>query len=118
MQTGRSEATVKKKVEGITGAMGISTTQANGGAWSGGSQIQAYANGGIFEASTNSDYIAYMREAICDAEGDFSFGSVANGEYYVILSVTWVVGNGHQGGVLAKKISVKNGKDVRALLTY
>ena len=52
MQTGRSEATVKKKVEGITGAMGISTTQANGGAWSGVSQIQAYAKGGVVGSPT------------------------------------------------------------------
>ena len=43
---------VKKMVSAITGAMGISTTQANGGAWSGGSQIQAYANGGVVGSPT------------------------------------------------------------------
>ena len=37
---------------GIKGFMGISTTQANGGAWSGGSQIQAYANGGVVGSPT------------------------------------------------------------------
>ena len=37
---------------GIKKFMGISTTQANGGAWSGGSQIQAYANGGVVGSPT------------------------------------------------------------------
>ena len=74
--------------------------------------------GGLFEASTNSDYLAYTRRVVCDAEGDFNFDSVANGEYYVNSTVSWYVGNDSQGGALSKKISVKNGKDVRILLTY
>ena len=74
--------------------------------------------GGAFLASENEDYNALIRSAICDAEGDFSFDNVANGEYYLSSTVAWAVGDSPQGGVLAKKISVKNGKDVRALLTY
>ena len=64
------------------------------------------------------EYSHMIREAFCDARGEFSFKNVTDGTYYVTTQVTWksspyVV----EGGYLMKKIRVYGGQSVNIVLT-
>ena len=72
----------------------------------------------VTKNSDNEDYNNYSRSATCDAEGDFSFTSLADGEYYITTIVYWRVGDYNQGGFLSRRVNVNNGKDLRVLLSY
>ena len=63
-------------------------------------------------------YYEYTRETNCDAEGDFEFKGVANGEYYLTSTVIWQISDYYyEGGVLSKRIVVKNGRSQKVILT-
>lgn len=89
-------------------------------------QIYGNLQGGKVAVSQGSsgenldpNYEKMMRKATCDAEGDFTFNNVANGDYYVATAVTWTVGNAFvpEGGLLAQRISVRGGRSTRVLLS-
>lgn len=73
---------------------------------------------GPVEFSNNSqDYMKMSKSTKCDSDGNFEFNNIANGEYYVTTRVIWQSGYAHQGGVLAKLTSVKNGKTEKLIIT-
>ncbi|MCR9274409.1 MULTISPECIES: hypothetical protein [unclassified Mameliella] len=89
------------------------------------SQIYGNVNGGrinvlqgVNQKNLPPQYLSMRRTSKCDAEGDFMFTNVANGDYYVITRVLWTVGNNiiPEGGALAQRVSIRNGHDVRVLL--
>lgn len=45
----------------------------------------------------------------CDAQGEFVFNNIQDGEYYVLTQVVWVVANATQGSALSKLVRLKNG---------
>lgn len=57
---------------------------------------------------TNDDpaYYTYQRKTVANGEGRFSFPNVGPGSYYVVTSVTWLVGSVPQGGSLYAEVSV------------
>ena len=67
----------------------------------------------------------YVAKAIADGEGRFEFENVPAGEYYVATSITWGVPQvsgyssyiHHTGRMLAKKISIKDGQELKIILT-
>ncbi|NDV53934.1 carboxypeptidase regulatory-like domain-containing protein [Salipiger sp. PrR003] len=88
-------------------------------------QIYGSVSGGrisVFQGASQENlppqYISMVRSSMCDAEGDFSFANVANGDYYVTTKVLWTVGNSYipEGGALARRVSIRNGQDARVLL--
>src|SRR5690606_24754371 len=52
----------------------------------------------------------------CDAQGNFEFANIKDGEYYITTGVVWVVG-ARQGGALATKVKVHNGKSSKVIMT-
>ncbi|MBL3560174.1 hypothetical protein [Rhodovulum sulfidophilum] len=56
------------------------------------------------------------RKSVCDADGNFSFPGLAAGDYYVITRAVWSVGSSAQGGSLSKRIRLRPGEKVRAIL--
>ncbi|SDY18064.1 hypothetical protein [Citreimonas salinaria] len=89
------------------------------------SQIYGNVNGGrinVFQGASQEglppQYVSMVRSSMCDAEGDFRFADVANGDYYVTTRVLWTVGNSiiPEGGALAQRVSIRNGQDARVLL--
>lgn len=67
---------------------------------------------------TNDDpnYYTYTRTAIADGEGRFTFKNVANGDYYLVTSVTWLVQYAQQGGLLMERVSVQGGQDANVIM--
>jgi hypothetical protein len=65
----------------------------------------------------------YVRKQLADGDGRFVFREVPAGEYYLTATVSWeapVGYNGHlrpQGGVISKRISVKEGESAEIVLT-
>lgn len=89
------------------------------------SQIYGNVQGGSISAmqgasQENADprYLSMVRKSVCDAEGDFEFKNVANGDYYVATKVLWTVGDSFipEGGALTQRVSIRGGRSTRALL--
>lgn len=62
----------------------------------------------------------YVKEQTCDAQGNFEFLNLPNGEYFVVTTVTWEVptrySSGTQGGDLMKRVKVTGGSKERVIL--
>ena len=89
------------------------------------SQIYGSVNGGritvlqgVSQKNVPPQYLSMVRVAPCDAEGDFSFSRVANGDYYLVAAVTWYAGDAiiPEGGSIAKLIQVRGGRSQRFIL--
>jgi hypothetical protein len=63
------------------------------------------------------EYGTLTRSTKCDAQGNFTFDRVADGEFFVNTMVTWSVGYSSQGGYLMHKVTVKNGQSVNVILS-
>jgi hypothetical protein len=55
-------------------------------------------------------YKDLAKKTQCNSQGNFKFDKVTDGTFYVVTSIRWQVANSIQGGVLMKKVSVKNGE--------
>lgn len=62
------------------------------------------------------DYKEHSRVSKCDANGEFQFTQVKDGEYYINTAVFWQV-QSYQGGNLIARAKVKNGKSPRVIMT-
>lgn len=59
------------------------------------------------------DYAVYeklTRRTRCDAQGNFVFDGVADGDFYAITMVSWVVAGRQQGGALLQRVAVEGGR--------
>ncbi|HVO06133.1 MAG TPA: hypothetical protein VMT83_05065 [Burkholderiaceae bacterium] len=64
------------------------------------------------------EYSANVREQRCDAQGDFVFERVADGDFFVVTQITWETSasRSYQGGNLMQRVSVAGGKSVSIVL--
>lgn len=69
--------------------------------------------------STPTDFETYTRKTQCDADGNFAFVQVPNGDYYVVSEVQWYVGDGiiPEGGMVGRRVSVRNGMGQRVIIS-
>lgn len=65
--------------------------------------------------------LAFVRQARCDAQGNFQFSGLADGAYFVTSTVTWEApteaGLEMQGGALMQRFEVKGGQSPHLILT-
>ncbi|MDG2939377.1 hypothetical protein P7M32_01200 [Bisgaard Taxon 10/6] len=65
----------------------------------------------------------YSIKTVCDAQGNFTFENVADGDFYVVSIIYWDIGNvsmdfgARQGGSLMQKVTVKNSETKKIILT-
>lgn len=68
-------------------------------------------------------YEQYVLTEIADADGRFHFTNVPPGRYYLVTTVIWEAPIGYngslvpQGGLICKKVNVKNDKQIKVILT-
>lgn len=63
------------------------------------------------------DYHRYAHHTTCDAQGRFAFNNVADGEFYLVTTITWIVAHQAQGGGLMQAINVKGGQSLNLVLS-
>lgn len=61
-------------------------------------------------------YYAATKSTTCDAQGNFLLEDIQDGDYFVVTNVTWTV-RSIQGGTLATKVTVKNSKSPKLIMT-
>lgn len=61
----------------------------------------------------------YSRKSRCDAEGDFVFTGVPDGDYFVVSQVMWTVPGSYipEGGVVGRRVAIRGGRDARVLIS-
>lgn len=64
-----------------------------------------------------SEYARLVRETTCDAQGYFSFQRVAEGNFFIVTGVTWVIGGIRQGGFLMRNVTVAGPDQIEVVLT-
>ncbi len=66
----------------------------------------------------NPEFRDYMKVSTCNYIGEFTFDNVADGDYYLGTNIISEVEgyNTIEGGALAKKISIQNGKNLHIKL--
>lgn len=62
------------------------------------------------------EYKEYQKKTQCNAQGFFSFKNIADGDYFVVTVVKWVVDYTPQGGNLMKRVTVKGGETAEIVL--
>lgn len=83
------------------------------------------ATRGLSWAETDPGYEAATRSTVCDAQGNFTFDRLPDGEYFVTAQVTWGVPNvgryysytSVQGGMLMQQVRVAEGETQRIVLS-
>ena len=77
----------------------------------GGSQGGFYNVGaGTLDISDDgSGFVQAIRTTHCDAQGNFRFDQVAEGEFFVFTRITWHAGSALQGGSLMRPVRLTNG---------
>jgi len=71
-------------------------------------------------ALTEADprYLKYIKTVIGDADGRFKFSNVAEGEYYLVTTITWMLPNGAwSGGLVCRKVTVSAEQENNFILT-
>lgn len=63
------------------------------------------------------EYQELTKKTMCDAQGRFEFGNVADGDFFTVTSITWKAGHSSQGGVLMQAVSVHGGEHKRIVLS-
>ncbi len=81
----------------------------------------ANALGIKFEPDNEAVYQSLSRETRCDAQGFFKFDNVAQGDYFVVTSVTWSAVAGRatatQGGWISQRVSLTEAETKEIVLT-
>ena len=65
-----------------------------------------------------AEYRTLTKTTTCDSSGNFEFSNVADGDFFVVTKVEWIVGTyNRQGGGLMHKVKVRNKQTVRLILS-
>ena len=78
--------------------------------------IMEVAQGSRFLDDPDPRYMELTREATCDADGNFRFADVPDGEYFVTTRVQWEVASVTQGGPVMAPIMVSGGEEIHVLI--
>lgn len=78
---------------------------------------EGYAARAVIDSMPNDDnFVKFQRQATCDQSGSFIFNNVADGKYYIFVSIYWSFRWQRNGGGLMKEVEVRNGQQVDAVL--
>jgi hypothetical protein len=59
-----------------------------------------------------------QRMTLCNPQGFFAFDRVADGQFFILASVDWVVAGENQGRALMQRVAVKGGETVEPVVTW
>jgi hypothetical protein len=64
----------------------------------------------------SGDYSAFVKRATCDQAGQFAFGGLADGAWYVITVAKPATPNGGADMAIMRRVEVRSGKAVKVVL--
>jgi hypothetical protein len=71
----------------------------------------------VFEPDSDAFYRS-VRTTKCDAQGEFSFDGLPDGDWFVQAAVIWeAAGAGTQGGSLMQRVQLRGGETQKVVLT-
>ena len=77
-----------------------------------------YYNIGVSIPNISPEYSSFIKQTVCDSQGNFVFNNIADGEYFLDTKVNWIVGNRIEGGKLMKRVNISGNKTERVILAY
>lgn len=63
------------------------------------------------------DYQRLSKVTQCDAQGDFEFENLADGDFYIVTQIFWMVSYNRNGGFLMKRVKLSGGETEKIVLT-
>ena len=63
------------------------------------------------------EYHTQQKTQVCDAQGNFAFENVADGEFYLTATVVWMVEYKWNGGYLMQRVKLSGGENRKIVLT-
>ena len=63
-----------------------------------------------------SGFLSASRTTNCNAQGNYKFERVLDGDYVLHTIITWRVGRSYQGGTLVNYMTVSNGEDTEKMI--
>lgn len=75
------------------------------------------ASGRGISFDSTDRFFSTVRTATCDAQGNFKFARVGNGEFLLFTRITWMVGSSLQGGSIMRSVSLQNGESLDVVLS-
>jgi hypothetical protein len=64
----------------------------------------------------NPGFAAHIRTTQCDAQGTFTFDRVADGDFFLETTVTWVVDGFTEGGPIMRRVPVSGGQSISVVI--
>lgn len=62
-------------------------------------------------------YRSLTKQTRCDAQGNFEFTDVANGDFYLSTHIVWNVSYTKQGGMLMQRVMLNDGQHEKVVMT-
>jgi hypothetical protein len=62
-------------------------------------------------------YNESIRKVLCDAQGNFIFENVKDGQYFVATAIAWAVAQSTEGGSLMQAVNIKGGEKQSIVLS-
>lgn len=63
------------------------------------------------------EYRTITKKTRCDAQGNFTFERVADGDFFVTTGVHWQVGGANQGGPIMSRARVSGGESISLVIS-
>lgn len=83
-----------------------------------------YGTGGINRNRLNPvfvpdppEYRTFTKKTRCDAQGNFTFERVSDGDFFVTTGVHWQVGGANQGGPIMSRARVGSGETLNIVIS-
>lgn len=66
---------------------------------------------------SSDEFGKLVRTTQCDAQGNFSFNKIADGDFFLETKVTWVVAHAINGGAIFRPVHVSGGEEIRVVIS-
>lgn len=66
---------------------------------------------------SSDEFGKLVKTTQCDAQGNFSFENITDGEFFLETKVTWVVAGSTNGGAIIRPVRVSGGERIRVVIS-
>ena len=63
------------------------------------------------------EFFRLVKRDTCDAQGNFVFNNISDGDFFVLTNISWTSGSSLQGGELMHRVRVRGGETKKVVLS-